>query len=226
MKNICIFGDSLAKGVIMNEEKEKYLISDSGFASLMEKKCGFSVRNYAKFGCTIEKGAGIIEKHIADIESSDTIMLEFGGNDSDHIWSEVSENPDRSHFANTEITTFTDIYENIVKRLINMGKEIIILNLPPIDANKYFSWISRGKNSENIKKWLGSIEYIYRWHEMYNAAVCRVARKMKVKLIDMRSCFLEKRNFSDYICLDGIHPNEKGQRLMLDAISFSLCCHS
>lgn len=222
MKNICIFGDSLAKGVIMNEEKEKYLISDCGFASLMEKQGDFCIRNYAKFGCTIEKGAKIIEKHIGDIAASDTVILEFGGNDSDHIWSEVSDHPEENHFANTEIKTFTDIYESIVNKLISMGKEIIILTLPPIDAEKYFSWISRGKNAGNIKKWLGSIEYIYRWHEMYNAAVCRVARKMKVRLIDLRSYFLEKRNLSEYICLDGIHPNEKGQRLMLDAISSQL----
>ena len=222
MKNICIFGDSLAKGVIMNDEKQKYIISDSGFARLMEKNCSFSINNFAKFGCTIEKGMKIIGKHMDDVKNSDTVILEFGGNDSDHPWEDVSNNPDGTYEPKTLLDTFKNTYEKIITELVSLGKDIIVLSLPPIDAKKYFSWITRGRNAKNIEKWLGSVEYIYRWHEMYNSAVCNIAKKMKVKLVDLRTIFLEKRNFSDYICLDGIHPNEDGQRLMWDALCAQL----
>ncbi|MBQ4526506.1 MAG: SGNH/GDSL hydrolase family protein [Clostridia bacterium] len=214
MENICLFGDSLARGVILDSKRMRYGISQCCFAGLLEESCDVKIENYAKFGCTIEKGFDIIEKHSKNIEKCDLVMLEFGGNDCDYEWEEVSKNPLGNFCAKTEINRFREIYEKIVGKLISMGKDVVMLSLPPIDSERYFSWISRNKNAENIKKWLGSISYIYRWHEMYSNAVCSIARKMKVGLIDLRSAFLEKRNIGDYICLDGIHPNENGQRLM------------
>lgn len=32
------------------------------------------------------------------------------------------------------------------------------------------------------------------------------------------SSFLEKKNYSRYLCDDGIHPNEKGHKLIAEAI--------
>ena len=225
LKNICLFGDSLAKGVVLSPERMRYVLSDCNFASLLEKSCDVKINNYSKFGCTIGKGIDIIEKHCQNIEECDTVMLEFGGNDSDHEWNTVSQNPCGDHHAKTELGKFREMYEKTIEKIMAMGKEVILLSLPPIDCKKYFSWISRDKNGENIKKWLGSVEYIYRWHEMYNNTVCAIANKMNVKLIDIRSAFLEKRNFSDYICIDGIHPNEDGQKLMCESIlnSDSFC---
>ncbi|MBE6830962.1 MAG: SGNH/GDSL hydrolase family protein [Ruminococcaceae bacterium] len=90
----------------------------------------------------------------------------------------------------------------------------MLLSLPPIDAQRYFAWISRGLNAENILRFLGDIEYIYRWHEMYNLAVYRLAMDQGVPLIDISSAFLKTGNFQDLICEDGIHPNENGHRLI------------
>ena len=218
MKNICIFGDSIAKGIILDPLRMKYILTGCGIGECLEKNPEIKVFNFAKFGCTVTKGQVVFEKHPEEVEQSDTVILEFGGNDSDHRWGNVSDNPEGSYGANTELEIFESTYENITKRLIALGKKVVILTLPPIDAKKYFEWISRGKNSDNIIKWLGSVDYIYRWHEMYNQSVCAVANKTGALLVDLRSSFLKLRDYSDYLCIDGIHPNEKGYELVNSVI--------
>ncbi|OLA61120.1 MAG: hypothetical protein BHW37_01125 [Firmicutes bacterium CAG:272_52_7] len=41
---------------------------------------------------------------------------------------------------------------------------------------------------------------------------------MKIPMIDIRSAFLVKRDYSDYLCEDGIHPNERGHKLIKDTL--------
>jgi len=214
MKNICIFGDSIAKGIILDPIRMKYILTHWGIGECLGKKTEINVFDFAKFGCTVTKGESVFEKHAKEVELSDTVILEFGGNDCDHPWSSVSDNPEGTFSANTELETFERKYEEIIKRLMTLGKKVVMLTLPPIDAQKYFNWISRGKNSDNIIKWLGSVDYIYRWHEMYNQCVCTLANKTGAVLVDLRSSFLKLKNYSDYLCIDGIHPNEKGYALV------------
>ena len=219
VKNICIFGDSIAKGIVLDPERMKYVLTECGIGDYLGKNPETKVFNYAKFGCTVTKAGRVFEKHLKEVEESDTVILEFGGNDSDHTWSDVSDNPEGQFGANTDLETFGSAYEAIIKRLIALGKKVVVLTLPPIDAVKYFNWVSRGKNRDNIIKWLGSVEYIYRWHEMYNQCVCSVANKTGALLVDLRSSFLKLRDYSDYLCFDGIHPNEKGYALVNSVIS-------
>ena len=37
-------------------------------------------------------------------------------------------------------------------------------------------------------------------------------------VIDIRSAFLAQPDFRSYLCADGIHPNEAGQKLIYGAI--------
>ncbi len=53
---------------------------------------------------------------------------------------------------------------------------------------------------------------------MYSAVVEELAAKEKIPMIDIRSGFMGKKNFSNYLCADGIHPNEKGHLLISRAI--------
>ena len=39
-----------------------------------------------------------------------------------------------------------------------------------------------------------------------------------VPVIDIRSAFLAQPDFRSYLCADGIHPNEAGQKLIYGAI--------
>lgn len=68
----------------------------------------------------------------------------------------------------------------------------------------------------------GSADYIYKFHESYNNKICSIAEKNGIRLIDIRSAFLELGNYSDFLCEDGIHPNEKGHKLIAEAISLEI----
>ena len=88
-----------------------------------------------------------------------------------------------------------------------------------MDHKRYFAWISRELNADNILKWLGGTSaFIYRWHEQYNVSVHKIAQTANVKLIDIRSAFLQRRDYSRFLSDDGIHPNEEGYALIAEAV--------
>ncbi|MEG1915040.1 MAG: SGNH/GDSL hydrolase family protein, partial [Acidaminococcaceae bacterium] len=60
---------------------------------------------------------------------------------------------------------------------------------------------------------------IFKFHESYNAQVCGIAEENDIPLIDIRSAFLKLPNYSEYLCDDGIHPNEKGHNLIARVIT-------
>ena len=57
-----------------------------------------------------------------------------------------------------------------------------------------------------------------RWHERYNMEIFRLGVTQRVPVIDITSVFLEKKNHADYLCEDGIHPNDEGHALIETAI--------
>jgi len=221
MSKICLFGDSISKGVIVDEIRDRYAMTKNCFANILSTgESALDLSNFSMLGCTIMKGRSMIDRHIKDVQNCEVIVLEYGGNDSDHNWKEISENPTGEHLPKTPIDEFVRFYRGIIDELNGMGKKIVMLNLPPIDEHKYFDWVSRGLDRDVILKWLGgSDEFIYRWHENYNVKVCNIASEYKIPIIDIRSAFLERRDFTDLLCNDGIHPNEKGHEIIAEVIA-------
>ena len=129
------------------------------------------------------------------------------------------EDPHGEHLAKTPLDVFEQEYREAVRFTREHGGNPVLLTLPPIDAHRYFNWFTQGENVENILQWLGDIDRIYRWHEMYNLAVCRVAMQEGVLLLDISSRFLERSHYEELLCEDGIHPNEK--RARADFLSLS-----
>jgi acyl-CoA thioesterase I len=216
--SICAFGDSIMKGVIFDALRGRYTFLKNSFANMLSANTGIKVDNYAKFGCTITAGKIIIEKHAAELPGYKYTALEFGGNDCDFDWAAISERPDDVHLAKTPITDFEVIYSDIIDNVAASGSQPVLFSLPPLNAHRYFSWVSKGLNTENILRWLGDEEHIYRWHEMYNLVVVKLAAVKNVPLIDIRGAFLECRNYLSLYCEDGIHPNEAGHALISSVI--------
>jgi len=103
------------------------------------------------------------------------------------------------------------------------GIEPYLVTLPPIDAERYFDFISRdGLSKDNILKWLGDKDHIYRYHERYSAHLAKIAREMGTKILDVRAAFLDIWNSRRLFCSDGIHPTEEGQKLIADTILASI----
>lgn len=219
MGSIAAFGDSVLKGVIY--EDDNYRVSDSSFQKICEESFGITIENKAKFGSTITKGERILEKNLQLIKDTDGeyVVLEFGGNDCDFNWKEVAEDPEREHLPMSTIVNFTDTYTSIINEIKAIGKKPVLLSLPPIDSDRYFRHISKDLCAENIRKWMRyDPQYITNWHERYNIEIFKLAIANEVPVIDITSIFLEKKNYSRYLCEDGIHPNEEGHKLIAQAI--------
>ena len=78
--------------------------------------------------------------------------MEFGGNYCGYNWIEISENPDKEHYSKSSITEFIEIYSYLIDEFKKIGKEPVLLSLPPIDSTKYFDYISKKLNTDNILK--------------------------------------------------------------------------
>ncbi|MBE6831347.1 MAG: SGNH/GDSL hydrolase family protein, partial [Ruminococcaceae bacterium] len=190
IQSVCVFGDSVAKGIAFDSARNKYTLLKDSFVSVVAKNSHIAIKNFSKFGCTVTKGGEVLKKHMSELGRYDYTVLEFGGNDCDFNWAEVSASPESSHVPNTPVSVFEEYYSQMIDEGKACGGKPVLLSLPPIDAKRYFDWISRGLNPENILRWLGDVEFIYRWHEMYNLAVNRLAILHHVPLIDISSAFL------------------------------------
>ncbi len=211
MKKVCIFGDSIGKGV--------YLPDEGRYKVAKPKLSDTEVKNYSLFGCTVDRALSIVERHADELSEYETVYLELGGNDCDFDWQKVSDEPDVEHTCKTPEGAFKKTYRKIVEIIKKSGGNLILLTFPPIVAERYFKCVTQGRNEENILRWLGSTHTMYRWQEMYNMKVVEIARELDVPMIDIRSAFLEDHHYERLISRDGIHPNEKGYELMWNTIS-------
>ena len=219
METIAAFGDSVLKGVIY--ENEHYRVSDASFQKICEEYFGITIENKAKFGSTISKGEQVFERNLNLIRDFDGkyVVLEFGGNDCDFNWKEIAADPEKVHLPMSTIANFTATYTDIIREIKKQGKIPVLLALPPIDSKRYFQHISRGLSGENIMKWMRNDgQYITNWHERYNIEIFKLAIANEIPVIDITSTFLERKNYSQYLCNDGIHPNEEGHKLIAEAI--------
>lgn len=215
-----MFGDSIAKGVIFDAVKQKHVLAKECCVSLFQQATGFLVRNYSRFGSTILRGREMVKKHIDELPRYSRVVLEFGGNDSDFDWAAVAADPHAVHLPNVELDRFQQTYGDVIDEVRRQGGRPVLTTILPIQADRFFNWISRGLNADNILYWLGGDKtYTYRWQEMYNLAVCELAVTKDVPLVDIRRAFLAQKNYENYLCDDGMHPNDAGHRL----ISETLC---
>ena len=211
---ITIYGDSITKGVLM--EGGRYLINSTGISALAQQ-FSLMIRNRSKFGCTIDKGLVRIRHDLEGTEAAPRVtVLEYGGNDSDFDWSKVAAEPDGEHQPKTPLDRFQELYKQAIDLVRSHGSEPVLMSLPPICPGRYLNWICReGLSRERILHWLGEENTIYRWQEMYSQTVCAIAEETGAALIDVRSAFLKNRRIDGLICDDGIHPNARGQKLIL-----------
>ncbi len=225
LQKIIVWGDSILKGVVLDEEKGRYVtLRDESCLALAQKKLNVEFVNRASFGMTSEKGKRLIERSLSKAKEQNVqaALIGFGGNDIDFDWAAIAQTPEKKHFPKTAPKCFLQNVEQIVSLHRQAGIQPILLTLPPIDAEKYFSWLSRNLNGENILKWLGDKQVIFRRHRSYDAIVRSAAQATGCPVVDMRAAFSGIGDLSSYICLDGIHPNARGHRLLEGALERGL----
>ena len=224
LNNVCAFGDSVMKGIVADRDNSterglKYRISEMGFAERCRRNLNIEVDNFARFGGIVSQGTKLVERYKEKIRHSDFVLFEFGGNDCDYDWSAIAKDPREVHKPKTPMQQFVEIYSSMIDTVKSLGSTPVLMSLPVLDPERFFNYVTQGLNKSNVLKWLGgTVLSIDRWHGMYNMAVFRLGAMKKVPVIDITSVFLEKKNYSEYICEDGIHPNERGHGLIEEAI--------
>ena len=212
MKNIYIYGDSIMKATLPDANmKYRFHISDylNRFSALP-----VNIVNRSKFGAYVDKGLAIVESDIKKQVDCDVALIVYGGNDCNFDWAAIANNPNEKHLPKTVLDKFLSTMTDIVTKLRNRGVVPVMMTLPPVHAARYFECITRdGKCGENILSWLGDVEFIFRYQEMYSNAIAELAKKLKVLCIDMRS-YLSTYSVAEIVSADGIHPSERGYELI------------
>lgn len=217
-----IWGDSIMKGVVFDSELKKYTVVKESATFLFSRRFPITIRNHSRFGCTAPRAYEQLLRFLSTQDvPDDLVLLEFGGNDCDFRWREVSDDPLGKHQSNTPIDRFECTIRDMIHAVRRSGGHPVSMSLPPIHADRYFEYITSDDrvDASRIMVFLGEKQTIYRRQEWYSSALCRIAGELNVPIVDVRSRFLEQVNLSDYLCMDGIHPNEKGQRLIHDVFS-------
>ena len=219
---ITVYGDSILKGVLL--EDGKYRINRE-WEERLSREHGLEIRNKAHFGSTIGKALGLIRRDAEkEYEAGELAVLEFGGNDCDYDWAAISADPEGSHDCKTPPAVFDGEYREAARLIRESGREPGLLTLPPIDARRYLRFICRdGLSRENILRWLGDVDAIYRWQEKYSAMVGAIAAEEGLRVIDLRGGFLrDAHRPEELLCEDGIHLSRLGQGLIFRTLSAAL----
>ncbi|NLI53521.1 MAG: SGNH/GDSL hydrolase family protein [Clostridiales bacterium] len=212
-ETVAIWGDSLAKGVVWNSARQRHGYSKTTAADVAAEILGIRIVNRSRFGCTAPEGMQLLERDVADGIACDAALIEFGGNDCNFNWAEISDRPEEAHLPATPPEQYLASMRNMVRRLCQKGIRPVLMTLPPIDAERYFRFLVGDKlNEKNILRWLGDVHHIYRYQEMYSLLVEKVAREFQIRLLDLRQRCLAKNGFlKEMICEDGLHLTEEGQ---------------
>ena len=220
--NITVFGDSIAKGVIFRDNR--YQVAQDNVISLLERHYSITIDNTAQFGQTLRRltDKKYIERYLRRLDEKKHNLAVFciGGNDCSFDWNSVQHTPSEAHTSATSPAEFFELLKENVTRLQSRGVHVMILNLPPIDSEEYFrKYIAEKYDGERVMSFLKEdIANIYRHQEFFSLMLTKFALTNGCSLADIRSRFLWKNDMRELLCEDGIHLNERGQRVMAEAI--------
>lgn len=208
--SIALWGDSIGRGIDYDPARGRYAVMKTNFAKMLTERGVTAMSNHARFGATITMG-------LEDFEGTrdlpeDYVMLEFGGNDCNMPWAEVSAQPERLHDAATPLGLFEETLRRFVERIRARGKTPLLLTPPPLVADRFAAWVSQGQDKEAVYRYLGDVQHVYRWHERYANAVRRVAIDLQCQLLDLRDRLLGEHDYPSLVGIDGMHINTAGHQ--------------
>ncbi len=222
MENIAvnIYGDSLMRGTVIDENR-RYHSTIGNLLSRLAGRFGLAFNNKARFGITIDKGERILKNDLRAGLGCDFALVEFGGNDCSFMWQEIGADPARDHQPFTRLEAFEETCHEMVRSIRQAGAQPVLMSLPPLDAEKHLAFISGGEETRrgNILRWLGDVQMIYRFHELYSNTVVKIAERTGALLVDVRARFLDKHNLREWVGADGAHPTHKGYQLICETFA-------
>lgn len=217
LRGLSIWGDSIAKGVVFDEQRGRYAVCRDNCVSRLSRDAGVDVENFSVMGNTTEQGLRRMEGQ--PLKPGNLAVIEFGGNDCDLDWAAACEHPEVEQYGRVPLEAFGENLRAMVRRVRDGGMIPALVTPPPLVAQRYFDWVSRKLDKARILNYLGDVEHIYRWQERYALMIRRVAARENAMLLDVRDWFLSQARFTDLMCVDGIHPNARGHELLFEQFS-------
>ena len=210
---VAVYGDSIMKATVPDENMRYHYHFNQYAADFA--KLPLEITNRAKFGATVQKGMKILTRDLEKDFDYDLALIEYGGNDCNHDWSQVAADPESPHLPKIDLKGFVATVSKMADLLIARGVKPVLMNLPPIDSEKYLNFMKmQGLNTDNILSWLGDVNMIYRFHELYSNALEKLAAAKNLLFVDVRSAFLSNHSFKKLISEDGIHPTGEGYKVI------------
>lgn len=215
-KRVCIWGDSVLKGVILDENRGSYKLLDNNAVERFGSQTGLEIVNRSRFGCTVGKARDALERALQGPRPFDIALLEFGGNDCDFNWPAVAADPTAKHLPNTPLPEFVRTLQQMIDRLARLSIRPLLMSLPPIHSGSYLEFLHRkGCDRDRLLRFLGDVEQIYRFHESYSLQITRLAAQNPICVYaPVREAFLADSRGPGLLCSDGIHPNAEGHKVM------------
>ena len=125
LREIVLWGDSIMRGVVYDEAKQKYSLASPNGAEAASRVLGIPLRNRARMGCTVDKGLTLIQKDLKtekeEGEGIEAALLEFGGNDCDFNWGQVAADPEAKHQPRTPLDRFSVHLEEMIRLVRSHG---------------------------------------------------------------------------------------------------------
>lgn len=218
-KIVCI-GDSITKGKVWNENDRRPYITEKSYPNLLNKLINIDVLNNGICDITSEE----VIKHIGEdinFEKNNIIIVEIGGNDCNLNWREIRKAPYGNHDAIVPLQKFSNNLQYIVNIIKERGAIPVLLTLPPLDGDKYYNLLKK-VFGDGIKQWIDDNGGIFKWQEKYSNVITNIAQITNTYIADIRKSFLTTKNYTNYLSIDGIHPNEEGYKLIASSLSSTL----
>lgn len=215
IKSMIAWGDSILKGVVSNGDSKDFEITPNDSLSLVGNKLGIQIENKSIYGATIQKLRHTQQKNFRVGIAAEFGLIESGSNDCDFEWSEICKNPNAPHAQKCPLEEFCKILEEMILDSRQNKITPIVITPPPLVTKWWFKNICLGLDEKIISDFLGGDkEKLFQSQELYSEAAKNIAQKLNAQIIDLRTEFLAQGDFEKLMCLDGIHPNEKGHEFM------------
>jgi lysophospholipase L1-like esterase len=215
LRPIHLFGDSIGKGIMFDESRGRYAIARDRCETQLQSKLGVPVENHARMGATVAEGLNDLME--AEGIAGSLVAIEYGGNDCDMDWAQVAASPNEYHEAKVPLEKFRRLLTEFVQQVRALGAKPLLVTPPPLDAQRFFQWVTKNLDASAVMRYLKDVQNIYRWQERYAIAVWEAALQAGCELFDLRGAFLTHKDVYDYMSLDGMHPNARGHMLIAEA---------
>ncbi len=199
LRGLIFFGDSVLAGTGASER-------ELGCAKLVKNTLKIPVSLRAKNWNTSRDGLERLEEDVIKQPQFSHAILLFGNNDG---WLIGPGQP------NVPLEEFRQNIDAMVTRIKNNRQTALLCNLQLIDQ---MIFVRQFPELDDYRKCMNlTTEEI---HVKYSNAIEDAARESGIGLIDIRSRL--KNSLESTVASDGIHPNDKGHKIIADVILESL----